>query len=144
MTTFALNRTTAPACPTPDKKTSTKTAKATPVTKTTTTMAFWTSGYVISSALADALCCSAAVFNMLVLPQDNCPLLFNPRQFDFDKDEVGDRCDNCPYEHNPDQIDTDNNGEGDACAVDIDGDGRKHKDRQTNKHQIVVPVNTLF
>lgn len=61
------------------------------------------------------------------LPQDNCPLLYNPRQFDFDKDEVGDRCDNCPYEHNPDQIDTDHNGEGDACAVDIDGDGKKTK-----------------
>lgn len=56
--------------------------------------------------------------------QDNCPLLYNPRQFDFDKDEVGDRCDNCPYEHNPAQIDTDHNGEGDACAVDIDGDGK--------------------
>lgn len=55
--------------------------------------------------------------------QDNCPLLYNPRQFDYDKDDVGDRCDNCPYEHNPSQIDTDNNGEGDACAVDIDGDG---------------------
>ncbi|PIO37621.1 hypothetical protein AB205_0172440, partial [Aquarana catesbeiana] len=57
---------------------------------------------------------------------DNCPLLFNPRQFDYDKDEVGDRCDNCPYVHNPAQIDTDNNGEGDACAVDIDGDGGFH------------------
>lgn len=56
--------------------------------------------------------------------QDNCGLLYNPRQFDFDKDEVGDRCDNCPYEHNPAQIDTDHNGEGDACAVDIDGDGK--------------------
>uniref|UniRef100_A0A8C7TL75 Thrombospondin-2 n=1 Tax=Oncorhynchus mykiss TaxID=8022 RepID=A0A8C7TL75_ONCMY len=50
--------------------------------------------------------------------KDNCPLL----QFDFDKDDVGDRCDNCPYEHNPAQIDTDHNGEGDACAIDIDGD----------------------
>lgn len=49
--------------------------------------------------------------------------MFNPRQFDYDKDEVGDRCDNCPYVHNPAQIDTDNNGEGDSCAVDIDGDG---------------------
>lgn len=61
---------------------------------------------------------------MLFPAQDNCPLLYNPRQFDFDKDEVGDRCDNCPYEHNPAQIDTDHNGEGDACAVDIDGDGK--------------------
>lgn len=49
--------------------------------------------------------------------------MFNPRQFDYDKDDVGDRCDNCPYEHNPAQIDTDHNGEGDNCAVDIDGDG---------------------
>lgn len=56
--------------------------------------------------------------------QDNCQLLFNPRQFDYDKDEVGDRCDNCPYVHNPAQIDTDSNGEGDACSVDIDGDGQ--------------------
>lgn len=69
--------------------------------------------------------------NNHTLPQqDNCPLLYNPRQFDFDKDEVGDRCDNCPYEHNPAQIDTDHNGEGDACAVDIDGDGKIAKPKQ--------------
>lgn len=55
--------------------------------------------------------------------KDNCPLVFNPRQYDYDRDDVGDRCDNCPYNSNPDQTDTDNNGEGDACAVDIDGDG---------------------
>lgn len=63
------------------------------------------------------------LWNLFFSCQDNCPLLFNPRQFDYDKDEVGDRCDNCPYVHNPAQIDTDNNGEGDSCAVDIDGDG---------------------
>lgn len=63
--------------------------------------------------------------NMYLPPQDNCALLYNPRQFDFDKDDVGDRCDNCPYEHNAAQIDTDHNGEGDACAVDIDGDGKR-------------------
>lgn len=57
------------------------------------------------------------------LKQDNCPFVFNPRQYDQDQDEVGDRCDNCPYNSNPDQIDTDKNGEGDACAIDIDGDG---------------------
>lgn len=68
------------------------------------------------------------------MPQDNCPLLYNPRQFDFDKDEVGDRCDNCPYEHNPAQIDTDHNGEGDACAVDIDGDGKIAKPMQIKYH----------
>lgn len=56
--------------------------------------------------------------------QDNCPFHYNPAQYDYDRDDVGDRCDNCPYNHNPDQADTDNNGEGDACAADIDGDGR--------------------
>lgn len=56
--------------------------------------------------------------------QDNCPFIYNPQQYDYDRDDVGDRCDNCPYNHNPDQTDTDNNGEGDACAIDIDGDGR--------------------
>lgn len=65
-----------------------------------------------------------ALTSSLAFPQDNCQLLFNPRQSDYDKDEVGDRCDNCPYVHNPAQIDTDNNGEGDACSVDIDGDGQ--------------------
>ena len=55
--------------------------------------------------------------------QDNCPFVYNPRQYDYDRDDVGDRCDNCPYNSNPDQTDTDGNGEGDACAVDIDGDG---------------------
>uniref|UniRef100_A0A8C1UGR2 Thrombospondin 1a n=1 Tax=Cyprinus carpio TaxID=7962 RepID=A0A8C1UGR2_CYPCA len=54
---------------------------------------------------------------------DNCPFIFNPRQYDNDRDQVGDRCDNCPYDSNPEQTDTDNNGEGDACAIDIDGDG---------------------
>lgn len=64
-------------------------------------------------------------FSSLLSPlkQDNCPFVFNPRQYDYDRDDVGDRCDNCPYNSNPDQTDTDNNGEGDACAVDIDGDG---------------------
>ena len=56
--------------------------------------------------------------------KDNCPFHYNPAQYDYDRDDVGDRCDNCPYNHNPDQADTDNNGEGDACAADIDGDGK--------------------
>lgn len=58
--------------------------------------------------------------------QDNCPRVYNPAQYDADRDDVGDRCDNCIYEANTDQTDTDNNGEGDACAVDIDGDGKWH------------------
>lgn len=62
---------------------------------------------------------------IILFKQDNCPFVFNPRQYDYDRDDVGDRCDNCPYNSNPDQTDTDNNGEGDACAVDIDGDGKK-------------------
>uniref|UniRef100_A0A3P9P0V4 Thrombospondin 1 n=1 Tax=Poecilia reticulata TaxID=8081 RepID=A0A3P9P0V4_POERE len=61
--------------------------------------------------------------NGIKCKDDNCPFVYNPRQYDYDRDEVGDRCDNCPYNSNPDQTDTDNNGEGDACAVDIDGDG---------------------
>lgn len=55
--------------------------------------------------------------------QDNCQFVFNPTQYDDDRDDVGNLCDNCPYEPNTDQIDTDSNGEGDACAIDIDGDG---------------------
>lgn len=61
---------------------------------------------------------------MLCFIQDNCPRLYNPAQYDADRDDVGDLCDNCVFEANTDQTDTDSNGEGDACAVDIDGDGK--------------------
>lgn len=72
--------------------------------------------------------------NTFVLAQDNCPLVYNPRQFDSDRDGVGDRCDNCPFESNPLQTDTDDNGEGDACSIDIDGDGRSWTFNQNHKY----------
>lgn len=61
----------------------------------------------------------------LIWIQDNCPKVYNPAQYDADRDDIGDRCDNCVFEANTDQTDTDNNGEGDACAIDIDGDGKR-------------------
>lgn len=65
------------------------------------------------------------MYEIMCLAQDNCPLVYNPRQFDSDRDGVGDVCDNCPFDSNPLQADTDDNGEGDACSIDIDGDGRR-------------------
>lgn len=73
--------------------------------------------------------------------QDNCPFTFNSRQYDYDRDDVGDRCDNCPYNSNPDQTDTDNNGEGDACAVDIDGDGKDGDSEQDSRESSLLVGN---
>ncbi|CAB1339848.1 unnamed protein product [Coregonus sp. 'balchen'] len=67
----------------------------------------------------DLVCVENATYHC---KKDNCPFVYNPRQYDYDRDDIGDRCDNCPYNSNPDQTDTDSNGEGDACSVDIDGD----------------------
>jgi uncharacterized protein (TIGR03382 family) len=43
------------------------------------------------------------VVSTSTLECDNCPLDFNPEQYDIDQDEVGDLCDNCPYVPNRDQ-----------------------------------------
>lgn len=67
--------------------------------------------------------------------EDNCPLIPNPDQADFEEDGQGDLCDpdddndgaldpkdNCRLVSNPDQADTDSDGTGDICDPDLDGD----------------------
>ena len=46
---------------------------------------------------------------------DNCPKVYNPRQYDSDRDSVGDICDNCCYDKNKQQFDKDKDGIGNAC-----------------------------
>jgi hypothetical protein len=77
---------------------------------------------------------------------DNCPLVSNADQADYDLDGIGDVCDpdkdgdgvsneddNCPDTPNPVQVDADGDGVGDVCdncletanpeQADVDGDG---------------------
>ncbi|MEM6928125.1 MAG: thrombospondin type 3 repeat-containing protein, partial [Myxococcota bacterium] len=80
---------------------------------------------------------NGSVASTVTLSCDNCPLAYNPDQFDLDNDGVGDLCDNCPFVPNPSgggtQADADGDGIGDACdtclttpdprQADHDGDG---------------------
>lgn len=88
---------------------------------------------------------------------DNCPLIPNDTQADFDSNQLGNACDtdadgdtvedkiqnsdgsfeaiapaeggdNCPLFANADQADADGNGVGDACETDSDNDGLPDSD----------------
>jgi len=62
---------------------------------------YWTSGYESISLMPGDGFADAC---------DNCPLVYNPDQADFDNDSVGDVCDNC--------IDTPNTGQNDTTETD--------------------------
>jgi len=98
-------------------------------------------------------CCGDADEDGICDEMDNCVLVYNPFQEDYEGDGIGDECDgdiffegpgtepelpagedededevdneldNCPDVENPDQLDTDGDGIGDACDLDEDEGG---------------------
>ncbi|MBU1017968.1 thrombospondin type 3 repeat-containing protein [Patescibacteria group bacterium] len=98
-------------------------------------------------------CCGDADADGICDEMDNCVLVYNPFQEDYEGDDIGDECDgdiffegpgnepelpagededgdemdneldNCPTVENPDQLDTDGDGIGDACDLDEDEGG---------------------
>lgn len=84
--------------------------------------------------LDDYDCDCIPELNRFGVSVDNCPLDYNPDQYDSNHDGIGDACtdtdgdevmddvDNCITIVNQDQTDTDGNGIGDACE-DSDHDG---------------------
>ncbi|MBN2096830.1 thrombospondin type 3 repeat-containing protein [Candidatus Peregrinibacteria bacterium] len=98
-------------------------------------------------------CCGDGDMDGICDEMDNCVLVYNPFQEDYEGDGIGDECDgdiffegpgsepelpagededdddvdneldNCPDVENPDQLDTDGDGIGDACDLDEDEGG---------------------
>jgi MYXO-CTERM domain-containing protein len=63
---------------------------------------------------------SPEVAEVINLTCDNCPEYYNPNQFDWDADGVGDECDECPLVWSLDHTDRDGDGLGDVCDNCID------------------------
>jgi hypothetical protein len=86
--------------------------------------------------------------------EDNCPLTYNPDQYDSDYDDTGDVCDdftdtdddeiadeedNCPLTYNPDQNDSDNDGTGNACDQNLRISGKITGDIQADVTISICP-----